>query len=272
MIKKVTAAFFSPVGSTGQLTELIARTAAEALGAEYAALDFTLPEARRAGTKHAFTREDLLVFGMPTYAGRLPNKISPFVSSAFSGDETPAVAVVTYGNRSFGSSLAEMKYLLQQNDFGIVSEAAFPCAHVFSDKLAPGRPDDDDLAAAAEFARSSAEAALSRRSPLPAVAESEIAPYYRPLTEDGTPADFLKAKPWTDPDICNGGGKCSRVCPMGAIAFPDVSKVTGVCIKCFACVRLCPRGAKHFVDPDLLSHIRMLERDHAERKEIYMFP
>ena len=89
------------------------------------------------------------------------------------------------------------------------------------------------------------------------------------MTEAGEPANFLKARPVTDPNVCNGGGKCAKVCPMGAIDRSDVSRVTGVCIKCFACVRLCPRGAKSFDDPDLSSHIRMLERDFSGWKEIY---
>ncbi len=103
MIKRVIAVYFSPAGSTRRLAERMAASAAAALGAEYGTLDITLPEARSAEEKRAFSEEDLVVFGMPTYAGRLPNKISPFVGSGFSGAGAHAIALVTYGNRSFDS-------------------------------------------------------------------------------------------------------------------------------------------------------------------------
>ena len=67
---------------------------------------FTLPKDQ--DTLHSFGPHTLVVFGMPTYAGRIPNKALPFVQKLFSGDpdrKTPAVALVTFGNRSYDSSL-----------------------------------------------------------------------------------------------------------------------------------------------------------------------
>ena len=277
MIKRVIAVYFSPAGSTRRLAEQMAASAAAALGAEYGTLDITLPEARSAGEKRAFSEEDLVVFGMPTYAGRLPNKISPFVGSGFSGAGAYAIALVTYGNRSFDSSLTELRYLLRNSGFKVIGEAAFPCVHAFTDLLAPGRPDKEDLSEAGKFAEKMA-ARIAEGAPagdaaeLPVVSADDIAPYYVPKKEDGSPAVFLKARPVTDPGKCDGCGICAGVCPMGSVDRTDPSKITGICIKCCACVRKCPKGAKYFDDPEFLSHVSMLERDYRERKEIYMFP
>ena len=54
---------------------------------------------------------------------------------------------------------------------------------------------------------------------------------------------------------------------MGSIDRGDPFSVPGICIKCQACVRKCPVGARYFDDPQFLSHVRMLERDHRDRKE-----
>lgn len=90
-----------------------------------------------------------------------------------------------------------------------------------------------------------------------------VGPYYKPLEADGTPANFLKAKPKVHNEICTRCKICAEVCPMGSISRENVEEVTGVCIKCHACVRKCPTGARFFDDPSLISHIRMLEENFA---------
>ena len=40
----------------------------------------------------------------------------------------------------------------------------------------------------------------------------------RPLEADGTPANFLKAKPKVHNEICTRCKICAEVCPMGSIS------------------------------------------------------
>ena len=61
---------------------------AEVLQAERATVDFTLPGARE--QVYTFGPEDVVVFVMPVYAGRLPNKMLPCVQELFKGDHTKA--------------------------------------------------------------------------------------------------------------------------------------------------------------------------------------
>ena len=284
MIKKVTAVFFSPLRSTARLTLAAARAIAGELGAELAEIDITLPEARRDAkmqgsaspscgpeAMYRFGPEDMVVFGMPTYAGRIPNKIRPFMETGFLGEDTPAAALVTYGNRSYDSSFTELMHLLSQSGLLVAAGGAFPSRHAFSDELAPGRPDAEDLGKARELGHLAVERAAAGLF-LPDPGEEAVAPYYTPKKENGEPAVFLKAKPVTDMSLCTGCGTCASVCPMGSIDRSDFSKVPGICIKCCACVRKCPAGAKRFDDPDFTSHVRMLERDFKAGKEVILFP
>ena len=57
-IRKVSAVYFSPAGSTKNVTERIGSAIAAALGVPFAAVDFTLPEARK--EKYSFTSESLM--------------------------------------------------------------------------------------------------------------------------------------------------------------------------------------------------------------------
>ncbi len=260
LVKKVHAVYFSPAGSTGKVVRAAADAAAEYLSVPVCYTDFTEPSMREAPLY--IPPDEMAVFGVPTYAGRVPNKILPFIRALFSSDGAPALSLVTFGNRSFDSSLTELRNELSDAGFKVFGCAALVSRHVFSEKLAPGRPDDKDLSELRDFtlkAIRKLEGAASVCSlGMPVVGDgAPVAPYYTPFGTDGKPVVFLKAKPVTDPSLCDGCGICVKVCPMGCVKDPFTAE--GVCIKCHACIIGCPMKARHFEDPAFLSHVAMLE-------------
>ena len=272
--QKIYAVYFSPVESTKQIVCAVAETMAEEMSVDtdipVEEIDFTLPAARE--KTYRFAADELVIFGTPTYAGRVPNKILPFVQDLFSAEHTPAVSVVTFGNRSFDSSLTELTEEMGKNGFQVFAAAAFACRHVFSDKIAAGRPDEEDMDRVTAFAGVAAEKLLSADDAgsltQPVILDgAPVAPYYTPLGIDGNPAVFLKAKPVTDPDRCIGCGVCAGRCPLGSIDFSDFTQTPGLCIKCHACIRLCPTGARSFTDEAFLSHVAYLESHFTARKD-----
>ena len=283
MIHRIYAVYFSPAGSTGSVTEHISDRIAGEINVPCKVIDFTLPKMRI--DKYIFDENDLVIFGMPTYAGRIPNKALPFVQSLFEGNGALAVSLVTYGNRNFDSSLTELTEELSADGFRVLAASAWVCRHVFSKKIAAGRPDDSDHAKMEKFAdevvrrlrglmasdqdgRQCPEESGTEGWKTPVIRSGEpVAPYYVPKGEDGKPAKFLKAKPLTDTAKCTNCGICAEVCPMGSVSSENYSEVTGICIKCQACVVKCPEGAKYFDDAAFLSHVRMLENSFTERKE-----
>ena len=150
-ITRVCAVYWSATGNTEKIVRAMGNAAAKALRCPLGELDFTIPAARETVTE--FQAGDLVIVGSPTYAGKLPNKILPDFQSKLKGNGARAVAVVTYGNRSFDNSLAELVSVLKADGFITAGGAAFACRHAFSDLLAPGRPDDADLKAAETFVR-----------------------------------------------------------------------------------------------------------------------
>ena len=142
-IKKVTGVYFSPAGSTKTVVETTVDELARLFKAECRYISLNTPSDR--AQEYQFAPDELVVFGCPVYAGRLPNKISPDFARCLHGEGTPAVALVTYGGRAYDNALAEMCELLTKNNFKPVAGGAFLCRHVFSDKLAAGRPDAADL-------------------------------------------------------------------------------------------------------------------------------
>ena len=259
-IRKVTALYFSPTDNTRKVTECLGDALAAHLGVPVVYLDCTLPETRT--RVYDFDSSDMLVAGFPVYAGRIPNKILPFLQTGIQGCGATAIPVVTFGNRSFGDGLMELNKELTAAGFTIAAGAALPCEHAFTTRLAAGRPNQDDLEEVRSFASDAAKKIMSGKiAPLAIPGNDTVGPYYTPLGEDGQPAKFLKARPLTDPEKCIHCALCAKKCPMGSICRDDPSQVTGICIKCQSCVRSCPMGAKYFDDERFLSHVAMLEKN-----------
>lgn len=270
-IGKIRAVYYSATGTTEKVVTAVAKTLACKFGKPLETVNISTPAERE--KELSFTSTDLLVVGTPTYAGRIPNKMLPYFQTKLTGNGALAVPVVLFGNRNFDNSLAELCTELEVHGFHTVAAAAFVGQHAFAPRLAPGRPDGEDIAQAERFAEKVAEKvqALTGFSAPVQVPGDPAAPYYTPMGVDGQPAKFLKAKPLTDLDKCTKCGLCAAVCPMGSIDPADVSSVPGICIKCQACVVRCPTGAKYFDDPAFLSHKAMLEANYTRRAEVGLF-
>lgn len=271
-LRQMTAVYYSATGVTGKVVHTLAEALAAELTLPLACRGFTKPEERREDLR--FGEGELVIVGSPTYAGRMPNKIAPDFQARLQGKGALAVPVVTFGNRAYENSLAELCALLEASGFRTVAAGAFPGRHAFTDALGEGRPDWDDKRAIQRFAKQIAGKlrALEAVPTLPLEVPGDPgAPYYIPKGLDGGPVNFLKAKPRTDMGKCCNCGVCARTCPMGAINPENVAEVPGTCIKCQSCVRKCTHHAKYFDDPAFLSHVAMLEKNFREPKEIETF-
>ncbi len=165
------------------------------LGVPCEEIDFTLPSAREK-TYH-FSAEDLVIMASPVYAGRLPNKIMPDYKRCFSGEDTLAVPVVVYGNRSYGDALTELCLIMRDCGFHAIGAAAAVSRHAFSQTLAKERPDERDAAEIRAFAERLAKLIEEGGYQNPASVEdgfpgnqTAVGAYYTPLQEDGTPQNF----------------------------------------------------------------------------------
>ena len=242
----------------------MAETIAKELGVEVSEYDFTLPKARESFAK--LEEGDLVVFGMPTYAGRLPNLMLPYLDT-IAGNGALAVPFVTYGNRNFDNSLIELRNILEAKNFHTIAGAACSCEHSFSYVLGAGRPDSDDIAEVTDFAKKVAEKAQNTAkfdTPVEVAGDAE-AGYFKPQDRHGNPINILKVTPKTN-DKCVKCGLCAKLCPMGAINPENPSEIIGKCVKCNACFKHCPMEAKYFDDEGYLLHKTELEFMYAGRR------
>ena len=273
MNKTINAMYFSATGTTQKVVWGIANKISENFDGEITInnIDFTLPEAR---IKPVFySREDIVIIGVPVYAGRVPNVLLKYLNS-LTGNCALAIPVVVYGNRNYDDALIELKDILEFNGFKVIAGGAFIGEHSFSITLAKNRPDEKDMAIVGCFANQIyTKIATQDQEEIQTVVVNGNQPYrkhYMPKNKDGSSVDIRKVTPKTNSN-CIKCKLCVNVCPMGSIDTEDVSKFNGICIKCGACIKKCPSQAKYYDDEDYLRHKQELEIEFSYRSEPQLF-
>lgn len=288
----VRAVWFSPTGSTKAITEYVAKSLAEMLGVPMKSSSYTLPADREmalnsvcsaGGTGNEIEHRPLLlpgelvVWGTPTYAGRIPNKTLDFVrevvanpdradSEAFprnemakSGEGNPQILlnddfagnvmipIAVYGNRSFDNCLAELGGLMKKGGHFPIAGIAMPTRHTFSKTLGAGRPNTEDFKTLDEFC-------VKIRNKLmdidiaPSVWEGRVEPYSMGSAEIlknfPTPEELLSPAKFPGEESPEKYYVPKRLDGEPAVflkAKPqvDADKCTG----CGTCTEVCPMGS-----------------------------
>lgn len=260
----ITAVYFSPTKTTKTICTTIARELAHTLDVPWDERSFTLPAERQEPL--TFTPDTLVIFGVPVYAGRVPNFLLRYVQQT-QGNGAMGIPIVMFGNRAYDDALIELRDIMETGFIHTVAAAAFVGEHSFSRTLGKGRPDALDLNKARAFARAAASSIENHRytSPVAVRGNTPYRPYMVPQKKDGKHQTISKVFPKVS-DACTNCGYCASICPLGAIA-PDNHSYTHFCVKCCACVKSCPAGARYIDDETYLFHKQQLEEQFSRRAE-----
>lgn len=252
--KQVTSIYFSPTERTKRVVELIASQ----IPGPKESLDLT--EASNTRPDYNFTENEAVLVGVPVYGGRIPEtSIARF--EKLHGRQTPAVLVVTYGNRAYEDALLELKQVLTAQGFRPMSAAAVVTEHNIAKGIAAGRPDENDQKLLKQYGRRLAKQLQEVRCnyDIPELA----VPGHMPLKERHTMAMKIRVS-----SSCHNCGICIRSCPVQAISRTD-PKVTDEerCIGCMRCVHVCPTGERKLGPMVQFVINQKLKKVCAERKE-----
>ena len=210
------------------------------------------------------TSLDVVIFSAPVYGG----KVAPTALARMEqvrGEDTPAILLVTYGNRNFEQALAQLADFVSERGFRPIAAAALVGEHSYSNATYPiavGRPDAADLASAEEFGKRIA-AKLNTQEGVRQINVAEEMPRletpeaslqaFRTFVQEYTrqqQENPVKVYPSAPNEGCTHCGECVALCPTQAITFghEELTDAT-LCIRCCACVKGCPSGARIFLSP-----------------------
>ncbi len=245
--------YFSPTGTTKKVVEVI--------GSKIETTDTKTYDLTRSSNrvgKLSFDEEDIVIVGVPVYAGRIPQ----FLKSVFEGlkgNKTKVVFVVLYGNRNYDDALLELKSIFDENGFRGIGAGAFIGEHSRTKKVATNRPDVEDICIAKEFGEKINKmlknqdgfGELTVKGNFP-FREVDQMPKIAPSTDDG----------------CVNCGVCARSCPMDAINISNAKEVDEQkCIVCASCVKKCHKNAKAFKQEGIAKKVSMLEANLANLRK-----
>ena len=101
-MEKLYSVFFSPTDTTRGVLDFLAA------GMQKAAEDVDLTSYQNKDLQKDFTAEDTVLIGVPSYAGRVPETFAQRFKENIKGNNTPAVIVITFGNRAYEDTLIEL--------------------------------------------------------------------------------------------------------------------------------------------------------------------
>ncbi len=228
--------------SATENTETICKEIAAGIKENFLEYDLTPKQARE--KPYSFAANDLVIVGVPVYSGRIPEFLVE-IFQRIKGQLTPAVFVVTYGNREYDDALLELKDIFEKNGFKGIAGAAFIGEHSYGREIAGERPDSSDLKIARELGIKVKEK-LEAEENLIELPSLEVKGEF-PLKERS--GRFKELGPKTTA-ACTECGICAENCPMAIISFENFRDVEpGKCIRCCSCIQKCPEDAKYFDDP-----------------------
>lgn len=233
-ISKVHFVYFSPTGTTRRVVKMIK----ESFYIEVLEHDLTNYDYYEKNESLIFGGDDFVIFAFPVYSNRVPDVFRDRLEN-LQGKHTTAAIIATYGKKSFGNSLVEMRDIACNAGFQIIGAMTVVAEHSVVCGVATGRPDEEDIKQIKMFGETMQQLISEPLDVIRDSKEPEI-PGQRPYG----PYIDLPVTPYST-KACNGCGACVRTCPVGAITFDgkchtDKKK----CFGCMRCVRTCPQNAR----------------------------
>lgn len=245
--------YFSATGTTKQIVSAIAQGIGIKEQKKYEIINCSFGDI-------SFQPDELVIIGFPVFSGRVPHIVKKAIEN-IKGHCTPVILVCVYGNREFDDALLEMKEMVEEKGFYVISAGAFVAQHSIFPTIAQGRPDSIDLLKAKEFGSLSIECAMQDTN-IDVLKVRGNRPY-RPVTR--VPL-FPSVK-----SGCIACGHCVKKCPMQAINPNNPKKIDKEkCISCAHCIAICPKQVRSFRGILYGLARRKFEKNFKERKEPYV--
>ena len=247
--------YFSPTNTTEHVINFMF----EIESLESIAASHNLTDIQYSGIQMNFASDDMVVFGTPVYSGRVPKTaIDRFHN--LKGRDTPAVLIVTYGNRNYDDALIELADLVTAQGFRVVAASAVVAEHSVVRKIAEGRPNETDKKLLRSFASEVLKKDFSKDLNISRLGNRPYRKYQSiPFVPKGD-------------NNCVSCGICVKSCPTNAIKKNEPKHTDKKrCVSCMRCVKLCPQKARNFSNIEQYISYKFISKKCNDEKKSVLF-
>jgi flavodoxin/NAD-dependent dihydropyrimidine dehydrogenase PreA subunit len=195
---------------------------------------------------------DLFGIATPCFTCHAPTPVKKFLTSLPKLNELKSFVIATSGGAP-GKVLYDLTSRLRRRGafvaggFLVRGELCYPTKCL--NGRFPGRPDDQDLAKAAQFATAIAEHISAGRAGTLKESRKDALKAgmgFYDITGLSTPDSLMRIfmpEPRVDPSLCSQCQQCAEACPVDNITLQPFPVLGSQCIRCYRCYTICPQKA-----------------------------
>lgn len=202
-----------------------------------------------------------IFFGFPIYALRAPRILVEWLNSLDDGKRKKLSTFFTYGGVIVGLAHHDMKNILEEKNFQVVSSGEFLGAHTYNlsgFKLMVGHPNQDDLDIAKEYAEKTYKRFIGEDNGLIELPPPEYSVGFVNRLRSAEQRMVKSEHPSRRGEACSMCRKCEEECPTGAMDAESGEANTRKCVACLRCLANCPDNALKF--PDIAERHEMAKK------------
>ncbi len=230
--------YFSATGNTEKMTTVIEKRFTE-IGGEVTMLNITSYKSRQ--EKIDLSLYDAVVFGLPVHSRRVPRVVREWLRT-LNGQGKKCSMFFTYGGFGVHPTHYSTSEILEEQQFRVVSSAAFLGAHTFNIggwKSMVGRPDEGDFETAKLYAEKTYKRFTGEDESLLGEFEKTELSQEKLDSFEAMRFNVVTQLPTRNGVECSMCSVCEEICPTGAIEAESGEADSEKCIVCLACVAKC---------------------------------
>lgn len=244
---KIALIYFSPTNNTADMAQYILkrlRTLEENLLIE----EFNITNFTKRQYQIDIDKYDALFFGFPIYAWRAPKLARDWLRTLH-GKGKKCSVFFTYGGVDSGAAHYNIKQILEEQSFQLVSTAEFVCKHTYNCggwKVMENRPDQSDFNIADEYIHKTYKKFIGVDNAILQIENPKISD--RVLFRIEQQINKIIKPPSREGEECSSCRICEEICPTNAMNSDIGEADPNLCIRCCRCFINCPENALKIQD------------------------
>ena len=247
MESKIALIYFSPTNNTANMAKFIIKELGF-LEQNLQIDEFNITNYSERQHKIDIEQYNALFFGFPIYAWRAPKLVREWLQT-LDGKGKKCSVFFTYGGVDPGASHYNIKQILEEQNFQLVSTAEFVCKHTYNCggwKVMENRPNESDFNVAKEYIKRTYKRFIDKDNGIVQLENPKISE--RILLKLEQAVGKTLNPPSREDEDCSFCRTCEDECPANAMDSDLGEADPNICIRCYRCFINCPDKALKIED------------------------